>query len=297
MMMMKNKKLVRKYPMAYEEITTALSKAYKILQQAKIDSYRLDARLLLEHTCNITHEKIIANPNLLVETTIFDQMIERRKNREPISHILGNREFYGYDFKVTANTLDPRADSESLIEAALEYFTNKDQDLKILDLGTGTGCLLLSLLKLYHNASGVGVDISEAALDVARDNAKNLDLDQRVSFVLSNWTEKIEQKFDLIVTNPPYIKDEEILTLEEEVRIYEPNLALSGGEDGLDCYKLIAASVGALLNKNGIIIVESGANQDDDIVAIFKEHNLEKFFIKKDLAGINRAIVFRNTRG
>jgi release factor glutamine methyltransferase len=278
--------------MAYEEISAALLRAFILLKAAGINSYKLDARILLQYSCNLTHEIIIAKANLLVETSIFDNMLKRRALREPISHILGVREFYGYNFKVTSDTLDPRPDSESLIDAALEYFSNKDQKIKILDLGTGTGCLLLTLLKLYDNASGIGIDISENALKIARENAKNLDVDQRVSFILSNWADKIDQQFDLIITNPPYIKDQDILELEDEVRIYEPNLALSGGEDGLDSYKLIAASIAGLLNKNAIIIVESGQDQENDIISIFKQYNLEKLSIKKDLTGINRVIIF-----
>ena len=276
------------------KIKECLINAKQLLKDANIPSYALDANLIMAHTLNKTREYIACYPEKILseeEVGNFENMINRRQNREPISHILGKREFFGREFKVTKDTLDPRPDSETLIEAALEIISNPNEELKILDLGTGTGCLLLTLLSEFPKATGVGVDISKKALEIANQNATKLGLAKRVDFVVSNWTEEIEGNFDLIISNPPYIINKEIDLLEAEVSIYEPRGALDGGNDGLDCYREISPSINSLITKGKFIILEFGIGQDEDIKSILENEGLEFISYKKDLAGINRCII------
>jgi release factor glutamine methyltransferase len=265
-----------------------------ILKQAGINSYLLDCRLLLEAAANLTHEQIIINPDQILaapQQERFLEFITRRANREPVSHIIGKREFYGIEFIVTKDTLDPRPDSETIIEAALKNFPDRTTPLKILDLGTGSGCLLLTLLSLYPNATGLGVDISKAALDVAKANSAQLSLEARATFQLGDWGDGIEAKFDLIISNPPYIKNDDIESLEQEVKLYEPHSALAGGMDGLDCYRQIAPFIGNLLDNKGIAIFEIGQGQEQDISDILFEHKINTLSYARDLQGIIRCVI------
>jgi release factor glutamine methyltransferase len=273
-----------------EQIINALKKAQIILSEHRIENPILDARLLLQHSCNISHEFIVANPGAFMDTDNFYQLLQRRALREPISHIIGKREFYGSDFIVTCNTLDPRADSETIIDAALYYLPDRQQKLKILDLGTGSGCLFLSLLKLYPNAYGLGVDFSLEALKIAEKNAHNLNLTQRSSFILSNWGDEVRGEFDLIISNPPYISVDDFAKLAPEVRIYEPKTALVAGADGLDCYRSIVSYLPRLLKKNAYVIFECGYNQAQDVSAILAPL-IEVLEIKQDLSGMQRVVI------
>jgi release factor glutamine methyltransferase len=270
-------------------IALALNDAYKKL--IHIESPRLDARLLLQAACNLTHEQIIAYPDKIIYSEIFDCYVNRRAANEPVSHILGKREFYGYEFKVTKDTLDPRPDSETLIEAALEIFPNNDTPLNILDLGTGTGCLLLTLLKLFPRATGLGIDISEAALEIARFNCQKLNLSAR--FIHNNWLENLAEKFDLIISNPPYIKISDEQNLAAQVKDYEPHLALFGGDDGLSCYLEIAKNLSFVLKPNARVILEFGIGQENEIAKILRQYELEILGYRKDLAGITRCLIAR----
>jgi release factor glutamine methyltransferase len=278
-----------------EQITNALKKAKLLLENHQVENPSLDARLLLQHSCNLTHEFIVANPFALIDTANFYQLLQRRALREPISHIIGKREFYGLDFIVTPNTLDPRADSETIIDAALAYFTDKNQKFKILDLGTGSGCLLLTLLKLYPNACGVGVDFSIQALKIAEKNAHHLNLTSRSSFVLSNWAQEVRGEFDLIISNPPYISVDDFATLAPEVRIYEPKTALVAGIDGLDCYRSIAVDLARLMRQGAYVIFECGYNQALKLGEIFSD--IEVVEIKQDLGGVERVVIGRRRGG
>jgi release factor glutamine methyltransferase len=213
-----------------------------------------------------------------------------------VSRILGMREFWGLPFAVTPATLDPRPDSETLVETALDLL-RETAEPRILDLGTGTGCLLLSLLHERADAQGTGIDISDEALAVAASNAARLDLSARVSFRRGNWTDGIGGRFDLVISNPPYIRRGDIEALEREVREHDPLLALDGGEDGLDAYRALAAAIPDVLTQTGHAVIELGEGQGEAVRAIFESAGMAVLRIVPDLAGIPRALVAALPRG
>ncbi len=275
-------------------ISTILLDAKRRLREAGVPSYALDAELLLAEALGRTREQIIFYPEYEVESTAhYETLLTRRLAREPMAHILGRREFWGREFKVTADTLDPRPDSETLIETVLNLCPDRQKSYKILDLGTGTGCLLLTLLSEYTNAYGVGVDISPAALAVANQNAIKLSLAKRAHFLLECWTAGVTGTFDIIISNPPYIKASDIPELEPEVSRYEPYSALAGGEDGLDCYRDIIPTLHPLLTPEGIVVFEFGQGQEMEVGNLFRQHGFSIIREAKDLAGIIRCIAAR----
>ncbi len=280
-----------------ESLGEALNAATARLARAGIESARLDARLLAAHALGWDKAKIVAEKDFLPDAEqrrTLDSLIARREAREPVAVITGTCEFWSLDFTVNADVLIPRPDSETIIEAALASISEREAGLDILDLGTGTGCLLLALLSELPNARGLGVDISEAALSVAAANAKNLGLGGRAKFALSDWGDAVEGRFDIVVANPPYIADGEFATLEPEVARFEPRLALSGGADGLDCTRALAPRLGELLATRGRAFVEIGATQADAVAALLKACDLRVCQVHKDLAGHSRAVEVEN---
>lgn len=272
----------------------ALRDAVKALQHAHIETASLDARLLLEHVLGITHERLLSDDRLTLshrQQVAYMDLLEKRTCRQPVSQLTGRREFWGLAFKVTEATLDPRPDSETLIEAVLAARRDKEAKLAMLDLGTGTGCLLLALLNEYKNARGIGVDIREDTLGVARDNAKELGLDVRASFMHSHWGRQVQGTFDIIISNPPYIPTGAIATLPPEVSRYEPKAALDGGGDGLACYRAIAAQLPQLLAKDALAVLEVGMGQHEKVGAIVAANGLRVAGTKEDLAGIPRCVM------
>lgn len=230
---------------------------------------RREARLLIAHVLRTSYEDVFfADDRLLTEEEerTFKALLQRRLNHEPISKIMEYREFWSLPFRVTANTLDPRPDSEIIVESVLASYKDKAQHLRILDLGTGTGCLLLSLLHEYPNAWGVGVDRSEAASSIAQENAIRLGLENRCAFIVGHWGEALASSFDIIVSNPPYIGRNE--TLPPEVA-YDPEIALFAGEDGLSCYRALADQIPRLATPESKIFLEMGDGQFDAINTIF----------------------------
>src|SRR3989338_1828825 len=279
------------------KISCALNSRKKILREKNIESFALDALILLCHATSFSKEKIIFNPDIILDEEsckTFENMVARRFNREPISHIIGKREFFGYDFIVSNKTLDPRPDSESLIELVIKNFPDKNKNFNILEIGVGTGCLIISLLKNFVNATGEGVDISLDALNICQRNLENHNLQNRLQIFQSDLFAKIaiSQKFDLIISNPPYIKSADIQTLQDEVRLHEPILALDGGVDGLDFYRKIADEAGNFLVSNGKIILEIGFGQKQDVERIFVNNGFAVQEVAKDLAGVERLFVF-----
>ena len=277
-------------------VGSALEGAVRRLSAAGIDSARLDARLLLGDVLRLEMPDLVGHPERPLaeeERERFGDLIERRCRHQPVSQLLARREFWGLTFRVTADTLTPRPETETLIEAALAGIPDRGQPLRILDLGTGTGCLLLALLHELPMAIGLAIDRSPAALSVARANAEVLGLRERAEFRLGNWTEGVAESFDLIVSNPPYITTGEMRQLAPEVVQHEPRLALHGGDDGLDCYRAIAAGLPGRLRPDGRVLLEIGANQGDSVSAVFAAAGLHCDARRSDLAGLPRCLVLR----
>jgi release factor glutamine methyltransferase len=270
---------------------TIIDKAAQQLRAFATNPQR-EARLLAAHVLKTSYEDIFfKNDRFLTndEKTLFNALLQRRLNHEPISKIIGYREFWSLPFRVTKDTLDPRPDSETLIEAVLRAYPDKTQRLRILDLGTGTGCLLLSLLHEYPNAWGLGVDRSEAASSIAQENAIRLNLKNRCSFIVGNWGDALATSFDIIISNPPYIGNNEPLS--PEVVNYDPPMALFAGDDGLNDYRALANQLPKLTTPDSTVFLEMGAGQFNAIRAIFSF----AFSIRAtlDLKGRERCIVFQ----
>jgi release factor glutamine methyltransferase len=281
-------------------VTEAATAAAKALRRGQIDTPELDARVLLCHAAGVTHEDYVANPNLPLSpeaATRFAADIVCRLKGEPVSRIIGYREFYGREFRIDQDTLDPRPDTETLIEAALAIADRQGwrrRPIDILDLGTGSGAILLTLLAELPHARGVGADLSLGALDVARANAEELGVAARASFIAANWLDGIAGSFDLVVSNPPYIASGAIAELAPEVRLHDPKLALDGGADGLAAYRAIAASAPLVLRPGGSLLIEIGPDQADAVLALFKQCGLyvnASDGIWRDLAGRARVVV------
>ena len=267
----------------------ALSKAIAVLTPTLGAEARNDASILLAHIMGVSRSGLLSaadDPLTADQTTRFGNMIAQRAKHQPVSQIIGSREFWGLEFIVTGDVLDPRADTETLVEAALAGSTPK----RILDLGTGSGCILLSLLHECPTAIGTGVDISNAALDVARRNAQKLNLQDRVSFSLGDWFDELNGRYDLITSNPPYISANEMQALDADVFDWEPHIALTPGTDGLDSYRTIAKTAPKFLERDGRLLLEIGWKQADSVLAILRAENWKNLMVLKDLGGNDRVI-------
>nr|WP_294502587.1 peptide chain release factor N(5)-glutamine methyltransferase [uncultured Rhodopila sp.] len=258
------------------------------------DNPRLEARLLLAHALGLTRADLIRDPHRHIETGTFNDLLSRRLRREPLAHILGRREFWSLEFQVSPATLIPRPDSETLIEAALARYAGAPPPRRILDLGTGTGCLLLALLHEFPAAFGIGADIAPDAARLARRNAVQLGLADRAAFIVDDWTNALNGRFDLVISNPPYIPAADIPGLMPEVSLHEPRRALDGGSDGFDAYRTILRDLPSRLLPGGAAILELGAGQARDVVALAREGGFG-CSLHLDLAGIQRAIVISRT--
>ena len=271
-----------------------LKHAGERLAAGGIETAALDARLLFQAASGLRHEDIVAEPDLALPPEVaarFTVFIERRCGFEPVSRILGTREFYGRSFRVTPDILDPRADTETLIGAALELAKGKGP-LRILDLGTGSGAIAVTLLAELPGATAVASDLSAAALAVAKGNAEALGVAGRASFVQANWFEGIGGKFDLIVSNPPYIPLGDIAGLAPDVREFDPSRALDGGPDGLEAYRRIAGGAGSHLPPQGHVVLEIGAGQENAVNNLFKAGGFDRESRHFDLSGHVRCLVF-----
>lgn len=277
-------------------IATALADAARRLGDGGIENPRGEARVLLSHAIGFGPEKMIGYPEFEIDDDgmlIFEAALSRRVRREPMSHVLGKREFWSLNFRVTADTLDPRPDSETVVEAVLEHTKDRGGRLRVLDLGTGTGCLLLAMLSELPNATGLGVDISPAALDVAKGNATALGLHKRAEFSLAKWDDGLEGDFDVVVSNPPYIPTSDLNGLEPEVARFEPRLALDGGMDGLSEYRALAPVVARRLRRGGTAVIELGAGQSVSVSEIMIAEGLQVIDQRHDLGGVIRCLVLR----
>jgi release factor glutamine methyltransferase len=264
------------------------------LEAAGITGPVIDARLLVEAAADVTRVEIVTDPHRELtpeqEATLEDYLT-RRANREPVSHILGRKGFWKIMLGVTKDVLTPRPDTETVVEYSLREFP-EHAAWRILDLGVGSGAILLALLAERPAAKGLGVDVSEEALAVARDNAASLGLANRVALLRGDWTAGLEgDAFDLVVSNPPYIASHVIETLEPEVRDHEPRLALEGGADGLDHYRILAPEILRVLKAGGRFAVEIGYDQKDAVEALFKEAGAVFVDTIRDLSDRDRVVV------
>ena len=275
-------------------IGAALADGAARLGAAGIDSARLDTRLLLAAATGKTAEQIVARPEQALsprEADVFAALIDRRAGREPIAQLVGHREFWSLDFATTRDTLTPRPDTETIVETALKLFPDRGAALRILDLGTGTGCLLIALLSEYRAATGIGTDASAAAADVARGNVAAYRLHDRAAVAVGHWDDPIDGPFDLVVSNPPYIATAELARLEPEVTQFEPHLALDGGADGLDAYRALAPRLANRLAAGGFAILEVGLGQASDVADLCASAGLQVHGRACDLAGRERCVV------
>lgn len=274
------------------DVAALLKAARTALAEEGVTTPALDARLLLQQTTGLGHDMIVADPALIIAEEAaarFDAALSRRLAREPVSRILGWREFYGRRFALTPAVLDPRPDTETLVGAALGVLPPRPH---ILDLGTGSGAIIVTLLAERSDAGGMAVDLSADALAVARDNAVAHGVADRLELLHGTWFEPVTGCFDLIVSNPPYIPAAVIAGLEPEVRDHDPGLALAGGADGLVCYRAIAAGARSCLKPLGLILVEIGAGQAEDVTVIFHHHGFTAAGQYRDLGGHVRCLGF-----
>ena len=285
-----------------ETLADALRRASGELRGAGIEDAGNDARRLLAWVLGLSGAQLLSRSELTLgpeQSVAFDRCVARRRGREPVARIIGTREFYGRSFAISPATLDPRPDSETLIETALEVIEREGwhaEPLRILDVGTGTGCLLLTLLAELPNATGVGTDISKAALDVARENARYLGIAGRAEWLASDALDGVEGPFDILISNPPYIRTGEIAHLAPEVSRFDPHLALDGGDDGLRFFCRLFRRAAAVV-PNGWIVLEVGYDQADAVADLLATDipALERRTIQssRDVTGTRRCVAAR----
>ncbi len=270
------------------------------LKQAGIETAALEARVILCHVCQITEAEVIAYPERLIEkkrAADYLNLVAKRSQRNPLAHLLGIREFWGLEFGVNDQTLIPRPETEFAVELGVQSardICEQTGPARILDLGCGTGCILISILHEVKDASGIGVDINPRAVELARSNAQNLGVVSRATFCCMNWGDDLKETFDIIVSNPPYIASGELEGLMPEVARYEPARALDGGTDGLDEYRKIIPQARHLLRGQGVLILEIGDGQADDVLVLLEQNDFHPHTIrepiKHDLSGCERIV-------
>jgi len=276
------------------EVMPLLETATGLLSGCTIDTARLDSEILLAHILKCETPQLFTYTAMVNEAELlaFNTLIARRMMLEPIAYLTGNQPFWTLDFKVNEHVLIPRPDTETLVETVLARSKGQANPY-ILDLGTGSGCIVLSLLSELADAVGVGIDVSIDALNVAVENSVLNNLQSRVSFVESNWFDTVgmpESGFSVIVSNPPYVRSDEMPTLMVDVRDFEPAGALDGGPDGLIPYRHIIDQAGGFLRPDGLLAVELGIGQADDVAALFEEAGFEEVQKTADLAGVERVV-------
>lgn len=268
------------------------------LRDSGIESAELDSGVLLAHALGREASTLIAAADERVPAESLervDRLVQRRLAGEPVARIVGYREFWSREFKLGPDTLVPRPESETVVEAALAAFPDREAALRVLDLGVGSGALLAAILLERPRATGVGIDRSMGALAVARANLAALGLLARATLLCGDWTEPVGARFDLVVANPPYIPTGEIAQLALEVRAYDPTFSLDGGPDGLAAYRVIVADLSRVLTPGGVAVLELGQGQEAAVVALASAHGLViDGAARRDLSGMSRALVLRN---
>ena len=282
-------------------VASAVAAVTSRLAAAGIPEPRREARLLAAAALGVTPSDIFTYPERPVDAASLarlDGFAARRADaREPVSRILGRREFWSLDFALSPDTLDPRPDSETLVEAALDHIRDRAAPLRVLDFGTGSGCLLLALLSELPNAVGTGIDLAVGAARQARANARALGLADRASFVVGDWGAPIAGRAAVILSNPPYIRRDAIAGLRAEVAAHDPRRALDGGTDGLDAYRMLAGEAARLLAPDGVAVFEVGDGQADAVVALMRNAGLRRLEARRDLAGVERGLVLAHDGG
>ena len=277
-------------------VAGALDEARRRLRAAGIEDAGREARLLLGHVAGLDAAAIIGHPERHLAPEAMRAMAEAvsdRARRRPMAQVTGSREFWSLPFRVTPATLDPRPDSETVVGAVLDHVGDRRAPRTVLDLGTGSGCLLLALLSELPNATGLGIDISAEAIAVAGANAVTLGLGQRANFTVADWDRALSDQFEIVVCNPPYIPSGEIDSLAPEISRHEPRRALDGGRDGLDAYRALAPSLTRRLAGGGFAAIEIGAGQRSMVEPIFADAGLATTECVADLAGISRCLIVR----
>jgi len=260
------------------------------LKTSSIDNPQLDARLLICHALKCDRAALLSQSHRVLnddEVASIDILITQRMKHISVARITGSREFWGLNFGLNEATLEPRADSETIVEAVLSF---SQKNARILDLGTGTGCLLLSLLHEIPEATGIGIDISSRAVEQAAQNAVLLGLSHRAVFRSGDWFEEMTETFDIIISNPPYIPSSDILALMPEVRHYDPMLALDGGKDGFTPYRFLIPQLKKFLNPNGVAAFEVGIDQAQHVADLFRQSGFTNIETRKDLGGVERCV-------
>jgi release factor glutamine methyltransferase len=279
-------------------LVTAWKTAQATLKAAGVDQPSIDARLMLEAAAGASRMDILTDPYRELtadQQATLDDFVAQRARRRPISHILGRKGFWKIMLSVTPDVLTPRPDTEAILDVVLPAFP-EHMAFSMLDLGVGSGAILLAILAERPAAKGLGIDSSSEALAVARENAANLDLNDRAAFLRGDWTAGLgDAQFDLVVSNPPYIATDEIETLDPEVRDHEPRMALDGGPDGLDAYRVLAPEILRVLKPGGLFAVEIGHTQSAPVEALFREAGAAQLRTTQDLATRDRVVTgFKN---
>tara|TARA_B100001094_G_C18007015_1_gene708154 strand:- start:106 stop:951 length:846 start_codon:yes stop_codon:yes gene_type:complete len=274
-------------------VTELLNKGSKKLKSKKINSYLLDSEVFLSKILNKTREEILVSESIKVsknDVLNFNKMIDKRQFNEPVAYILKEKEFWNKKFFVNSSTLIPRPETELLIEKIINIFKNKSK-IFILDIGTGTGCIILTLVDEIKQSRGIAIDISNKAIRVAKENAKKFQLEKKVKFQSRSLDQVYGHKFDLIVSNPPYICSHQIKNLSQDVKKYEPRIALDGGKDGLDVIKKVIYKSKNILKKKGILALEIGNGQYKSVSQILSLQGFKENFIIKDYRNNIRCIL------
>ncbi|MBN8196353.1 peptide chain release factor N(5)-glutamine methyltransferase [Thalassospira povalilytica] len=282
---------------------TLMAEGVAALNEAGIENARMDVRILLARAAGVDGGRISAWPEDEVaadKEALFRDMIARRSGHEPVGRILGERDFWRHTFKLAPETLEPRPDSETLVEWAIDFLEDNDAP-RIVDFGAGTGCLLLSTIGDLPGSSGIGLDISEGAVACARENARALDLDGQVEFRVSDWDSALDDReradgFDLVMSNPPYITRDEMETLSPEVQKFDPRIALTDEGDGLAAYRVLSQVAFDLAKPGGFVIFEIGRGQEKDVGQLLVEAGFVGVEYREDLGGIVRCVAAKKTR-
>ena len=275
-------------------ISDLLNFGSKILKDNKVQTHQLDCEIMLSNLLKKKREQILINSEEKVSKSIvsnFNKLITRRVTKEPLAYILKKKEFWSKNFFVNRNTLIPRPETELICDIVIKLF--KDKNPHILDIGTGTGCILLSILSEIKKAKGMGIDISKKAIEVAKKNSDNLKLNKRASFFVRSLDDIYGCKFDLVVSNPPYIKTSDIKNLPDDVRKFEPKIALDGGKDGLDVIRKVIYKSKIVLRKLGLLALEIGYGQHHKVSQILKEQDFKEEVFVKDYRNNIRCILAR----